>query len=213
MTTPSLALSYAEVPFVFRKGSPLQMKRGYRAELRPGVLTQNRSYAGDDGSLMTIDRPEETFLDLDEPSGRDDALAWLLTKKFVDLRWATAWPTFLAYSVLSVARGGPPIQEALGPWTTHDPEGEGAGRCWARRPIRCPTGSGVWVRERLLGSCGWQCAFVRDPKTGLWRQGLEVGDDAKRLVEGLALDRHYGLIDDDGSVRVPPLPPVAEPSA
>lgn len=194
------------LPGLFRKGSPIWMPRGLRGVPLPGVLTAKNQYAGDDGTLMALhggmDAP---WLDDTDPTGRFHLLLYLDAAGH-DLRWAKDDPQVLVWSVLSVSKGGPPLADLLHPWR------ETGNNSWIRQRVFDPKneGGGLWVCETVgvETAFGWESSLSRDPVTRWWWQGQAVGAEGRAAADQAALEVPVGLREPDGTLRLPPLPPL-----
>jgi hypothetical protein len=104
------------IPGLLRRGSPVRVQLASDTEIA-GVHQYGRVMV-QDGGLADIYgigtdseevAPEEVRLDLTDPLGLHTAILWLRERGH-NLRWADARPDVMTWSVLSVSRGGVPIQ-------------------------------------------------------------------------------------------------------
>lgn len=197
------------IPGLLRRGSPAW----WRDEETPYVVTI--SYRDADHAEWVVaapcaglpigvqDDPSNFTLDLTDPTGRYHALLWLRERGH-DLRWAEDEAEVLAWSVLSVARGGQPLTFIFAPWFTH-----AAGGCDDRemeRPI-VRRQFVNYIRAYHAGSQfgGWSHTLS---KFKVHRHGPETGDAGKLAADTAALRSGYALRNADGSLTLPELPPV-----
>lgn len=138
-----------------------------------------------DRSWTSATRNSKVRLDLSRPTGRYHALLWLRERGH-DLRWAEDQPQVLAWSVLSVARGGRSLFGLLPMWApeSRDNSDWDETRGW----IAC------------IGADGWSIAFVGT-------SGPETGPEGRAAADRAALAAGYALRNDDG-LTLPPLPEV-----
>lgn len=134
-------------------------------------------------------------LDLTDPTGRYHALLWLRERGH-DLRWAEDEPEVLAWSVLSVSRGAPPLKFILPQWTT-PPE------YYGMSAARCLKHYSDWlhVKDEPFCRIGWE----------FWPYGLrgpETGAEGRAAADRAALSAGYALRNDDGTLTLPELPEV-----
>lgn len=190
--TPDLALT-GSIPGLLRWCSPVTLPSGDRdGPYRSVVL-----YFAESGEYATASRtagpwvfyePDALTLDLTDPTGRFHALLWLREHGH-DLAWAMEEPEVLAWSVLSVARGGGPIQATLPPWK------ECGGDEWIRSTRR----DELWVQRGM--TAGWTLRrFNKNPING-----PETGPEGRALADAAALKANYALRNADG-ITLPELP-------
>lgn len=129
-------------------------------------------------------------LDLTDPTGRYHALLWLRERGH-ELRWAEDEAEVLAWSVLSVVRGGGPIIGILAVWT------EGA-----------PNSAANYVRENVPES--GHAGLLVWHKNALWMLDKPCGQspEDRAASDRAALAAGYALRSDDGTLTLPPLPEV-----
>lgn len=212
---PKLTLTGA-IPGLLRRGSPVSVDYGVLGMIA-GVYTMPDDRAPnmrhgphqvapmeewpehDAGAAMARScADEETTLDLTDPTGRFHALLWLRERGH-DLRWAEDEPEVLAWSVLSVARGGVVI-EAIGDvprfvnTTVCVMTWFGATLWWAATEANRDH-----YTDPFGGHSGWGW---------LGESGQETGDDALRAICAAALRARYALRNADGSLTLPELPAV-----
>lgn len=200
-TFEDLALTL-KVDGLFLPGSPVVETTRSALHECPGIVVPSASREGGlairwhgKGMGMETGITYGATLNLYDPTGAFHALLYL-QRRGRDLSWAEAEPDLLAWSVLSVSRGGAPLKRMY-PW-------------W------CELGSG-WLRQGAPGNgalCvgrageyaqGWQNSSVPG-ETTIWLEGPEVDEEGKALADASALADNCALLSADGSFLLPPLP-------
>ncbi len=203
----SLTLTGA-IPGLLRRGSPgmwfsplvhgLTVLDVRAHPLRPA----GRFYVNDGVSVNEWCDGADVALDLTDPTGRFHALLWLRERGH-DLRWAEDEPEVLAWSVLSVARGGGPIVALALQWYRDPYMG-----FHARDAVKHTTISAI-VSLRFNttdGGAAWQVDDIHGCGIA-W--GRETGDAGKAAADAAALAAGCALRNEDGTLTLPPLPEVA----
>ena len=134
-------------------------------------------------------------LDLTHPLGLATALHYLKERGH-DLAWATPWPEVVAWSVVSVSRGGKPI---VGVDTSQ----------W-RRSVREPD----WITRgghgntplRMTEGSGWKYYGTRNPLDRWTEHGPEAGEAGQACADACALCDGYALLNPDNTLTLPTLP-------
>lgn len=196
------------IPGLLRRGSPVW----WRDEETPFVVTCG--CVDTDDATWTIaapcagitlgvqDDPSNFTLNLTDPTGRYHALLWLRERGH-DMRWAEDEAEALAWSVLSVARGGKPIAVILDNWN------KTTGFKRARR-------LGFLDDVRIESNVGEECFYGRHDYRKGWRlyrddlgtigSGPETGDAGKAAADAAGVAAGYALRNPDGSLTLPELP-------
>ena len=225
------------IPGLMRRGSPAW----WRDEETPYIVTM--TYADADEAVWMVgapclgipigvqDEPSNFVLDLTDPTGRYHALLWLRERGH-DLRWAEDEAEVLAWSVLSVVRGGEPIVDLLDVWkeTTEecDPRygrwfarasvtGRGSQKSWPSSNhvphdtvltvAILPTQFDGHVAHAALGAYSSQGPthappFIDPPCL------LSDAATAQKHADSAALKARYALRNKDGTLTLPTLPEV-----
>lgn len=134
-------------------------------------------------------KSEETTLDLTHPLGLATALHYLRERGH-DLAWAARWPDVVAWSVLSVARGGHPIIAVGGQWMPQS-----------------GVGSKGWIRLCVASRHGDRPPLGTPCRVG---SGLILAASASKRKgeDAAALAANYALLNDDSTLTLPSLPEV-----
>jgi len=133
-------------------------------------------------------------LDLSDPTGRFHARLWLLERGH-DVG-SEDRAEVLAWSVLSVWRGGPLMPPVAGPWID---EGSGA---WARYRGKAAAGC-VWPKKG--GWCAWSPSQAKPPQR-FTMDDTHLGEAGKAACDARLLALGWAITNDDGSLTLPPLP-------
>lgn len=181
-----------EIPGLLRRGSPgrwLRMTDDVRegvccfAPLRPTLLL----FCHDPCREPAAPDPADVTLDTSDPTGRFHARLWLLEQGHDVGNEDRA--EVLAWSVLSVWRGGKPLRGVMLPW-----EPNGLPSMWMRR---CERGA-----EVLTYLSGWRRGLG-----GCIVPAISYGPDAiKAEADAATLALGWALTNDDGTLTLPPLP-------
>lgn len=197
------------IPGLLRRGSPV----AWRDEETPFVVVLSRAWPTPgpvDGVVLAApaqelclgvqDDPSNFTLDLSDPTGRYHALLWLRERGH-DLRWAEDEAEVLAWSVLSVARGGGAIEDIIPIYVQPHPGTES----FIRRDPDTAGPCCVYLGTPTLNGWGWW--FKRgyyDLRTTA--SGPETGDLGRAAADRAALVAGYALRNEDGTLTLPPLP-------
>ena len=188
-----------EIPGLLRRGSPgrwLRMTDDVRegvccfAPLRPTLLL----FCHDPCREPAAPDPADVTLDTSDPTGRLHARLWLLEQGHDVGNEDRA--EVLAWSVLSVSRGGKPLAGVAGPWS---PWGKyvGCSRCF--RPM--PGGL-----DRVVATLGDYCVW------GVSASGVTIscvsdtGEGGQAAADAALLRLGWALTNPDGTLTLPPLP-------
>lgn len=176
------------IPGLLRRGSPVRT-----ANSRNGVPDIVTHYPNGVHCMTVFEGLTDqrlAALDLTDPTGRYHALLWLRERGH-ELRWAEDEAEVLAWSVLSVVRGGGPIIGILAVWT------EGA-----------PNSAANYVRENVPES--GHAGLLVWHKNALWMLDKPCGQspEDRAASDRAALAAGYALRSDDGTLTLPPLPEV-----
>jgi hypothetical protein len=190
------------IPGLLRRGSPVSLPSGGRDGPDGTVVL----YLADSGEYATAsltagpwvfyDRDDLT-LDLTNPLGLHTAVIWLRERGH---EVPATWPVeVVAWSVLSVSRGGEPINKRILTWWLVNP-------MYPDRHFRSVVGT-----DHNSGYASW---YVNENR---WRWGFafECGGlaqteaEGKALADAAALAANYALTNADGTLTLPPLPEAA----
>jgi len=208
-----LALT-GDIPGLLRRGSPVLVRFG--DVLVPGVyaMADERPEDKRNGphTIAPVDewppatdfngsaamsrscRDDEVALDLTDPLGLHTAILWLRERGH---EVPATWPVeAVAWSVLSVSRGGEPINRRILTWWLVNPR-------WPERHFRSVVGT-----DHNNSYATW---YVNESR---WRWGFafECGGlaqteaEGKALADAAALAANYALTNDDGTLTLPALP-------
>ena len=189
-----------EIPGLLQRGSPVTRTNGVA-----GVVSL--VYASGAVDVATADRTVETespgiyALDLGTRTGRFHAREWL-TERGHDVGNEDR-AEVLAWSVLSVWRGGSPIRLVLGRWWQQD-------LTWRRDGWRGM--DKVTAAVGPTNCCGieWEILTWFPNSTsrdaGHYGRGFESIEAAKSACDAAALASRWALTNDDNSLTLPPLP-------
>lgn len=172
-----------DIPGLLRRGSPVQWQRldgvrdgvCYFAPLRPSVPLVTHDPCREPG----CPDPADLRLDLTDPTGRLHARLWLAERGH-DIG-SEDRAEVLAWSVLSVYRGGRPLRVAP-QWNYNARYLEG----------------GYWIAR--VRDHGWSVGDER---------GEETGDAGKAAADAALLRLGWALTNADGTLTLPPLPGAA----
>ena len=179
-----------DISGLLRRGSPVSRQSGSGVVVRvlPGVLSDVAVVGCNDGAMESV-LVAVCTLDLSDPTGRFHAREWLRERGHdVD---SEDRADVLAWSVLSVHRGGKPLRVA-GKWTQYGD----------RRPsFSRPLSLSDFASVRLDG---WSVSsrFRRVAS------GYEAGNAGKDACDAALLRLGWALTNADGSFTLPPLPEV-----
>jgi len=201
-----LTLTETAVHDLFRRGSPIyESGRSGIQGCRGVVVPASR------GEYLVIRWEQEArgmettitggaALDMQDPTGRFHALLWLRERGH-DLRWAQDEAEVLAWSVLSVARGGGPLQGVMHQWRHSDKYG---GQ-WTR--MGGPGSVYAEVREYGRREEGWERGWYLWGVSGGPR-GPETNTLGRAAADRAALAAGYALRNGNNVLVLPPLPEV-----
>lgn len=187
--SPALRLSGA-ISGLLRRGSPVANQGGDERAVVVSVEDPVAMYV----AIRTADphpakriawygyTQRSWLLDLTDPTGRYHALLWLRERGH-DLRWAEDEPEVLAWSVLSVSRGGGPIVGIV------------AQRCWGS--AGCPPGTTRYYMER------------EGDRAQIFYADVTRKTDERDAKIAEALAARYAIRNPDGSLTLPELPKVS----
>lgn len=140
-------------------------------------------------------------LDTSDPTGRLHARLWLLERGHDVGNEDRA--EVLAWSVLSVWRGGGPIRLVLGPWWQQ-------GVTWRRDGWRGLDKVTAAVGPTNCSGIEWEILTWFPNSTsrdaGHYGRGFESIEAAKAACDAAAIASRWALTNDDGTLTLPPLP-------
>lgn len=211
------------VPEAFVRGAPVfesgeSALRGWTGVVVPSLRGSHLVVRWENDSRgMETSLTGGTALDLRDPLGRAAAFSYLRAR--VDNRDARlrrleedGLEQALAWSVLSVSQGGGVLADILHPWrevTQNDPD---TGAAWIRGRAFDPKnhGGGLFVASflRPWRTFGWEngCVPTGPEHPGRWLRGPEVGAEGRAAADRSALEACFGLMNEDGTLTLPPLP-------
>ena len=205
--TPDLRLS-GSIPGLLRRGSPVY----WRDEDTPYVVTVQAgdvvlAAPGSSPCLGVEDDASNFTLDMGDPTGRYHALRYVWSHGR-DLRWLqteseACEAQLLAWSVLAVEEGYPPIRDILRPWS---PAKSFASRFARVRHLRSDDPV-TRLTEPVLGVTwpprGWVAQLPHEPFAH--RGEAETLEAAMAAADAVALAACFALQNPDGSYTLPSL--------
>ena len=193
-----------DIPGVLRECSPVKLDAGSPGALRGIVLSDQgdrRRVAFWDNRAPDPMPASRLSLDLADPTGRFHARLWLAERGHNVGSEDRA--EVLAWSVLSVWRGGTPIRLVLGRWWQQD-------STWRRDGWRGT--DKVTAAVGPTNTCGveWEILTWFPNSTsrdaGHYGRNFANIEDAKAACDAAAIASRWAITNDDGSLTLPPLP-------